>query len=196
VLNATQLQVNGVNISSTYATQSALAAKQDSLTVISTNVPLFSGTTVRALAAGSNIDLSVASNVITVAAHLTNYALLTDLYTKQDTLLASATGTPLLNGSILRSISAGTNVALSLLDNNVAVSVPTFRGNVITATGPMTVPTSVFGGILNIAGTPPYTVTLPSPAPVAGAQFELAMNVNQVTTTTPVGFIGGFSGNV
>jgi hypothetical protein len=39
VLNATQLQVNGVNISSTYATQSALTAKQDSLTVISTNVP-------------------------------------------------------------------------------------------------------------------------------------------------------------
>jgi hypothetical protein len=125
-------------------------------------------TTVRALAAGSNINLSVASNIITVDANLTNYALLTDLSTKQDTLLASATGTPLLNGSVLRSISAGTNVALALQDNNVTVSVPSFRGNVVTVTGATTVPTSVFGGILNIAGTPPYTVTLPSPVAVAG----------------------------
>ena len=36
-LNATALQVAGVDISSTYATQSALTAKQDSLTVISTD---------------------------------------------------------------------------------------------------------------------------------------------------------------
>ena len=56
----------------------------------------------------------MASNVITVDANLTNHALLTDLSTKQDTLSASATGTPLLNGSVLRSISAGTNVALAL----------------------------------------------------------------------------------
>ena len=84
VLNAPQLPVNGVNISSTYAMQSALAPQQDSLTVISTHVPLFSGTTVRAVAAGSNINLSVASNIITVDANLTNYALLTDLSTEAE----------------------------------------------------------------------------------------------------------------
>ena len=103
-------------------------------------------------------------------------------------LLASATGIPLLNGSVLRSISAGTNVALALQDNNVSVSVPTFRGNVVTVTGAATAPTSVFGGILECAGTTTgYTVTLPSPVANPGAKFDLNMNVSQVTLSTPVG---------
>ena len=48
---------------------------------------------------------------------------------------------------------------------------------------------------MNVSGTPPYTITLPSPVTVAGAQFDLVLNVNQVTITTPVGYIGGASGN-
>ena len=85
---------------------------------------------------------------------------------------------------MLRSTSAGTNVALALQDNNVTISMPSFRGNVATVTGATTVPISVFSGLLNVAGTPPHTVTLPSPVAVAGAQFELAMNVSQVTMDT------------
>ena len=106
----------------------------------------------------------MASNVITVDANLTNYALLTDLSTKQDTLLASATGTPLLNGSVLRSISAGKNVSLALQDNNITVSVPYVIGNNITTPGTTTLTSSIFGGYVTVSGVPPftpYTITLP-----------------------------------
>ena len=60
-------------------------------------------------------------------------------------LASPDTGTPLLNGSVLRSISAGTKVSLALQDKNVSISVPSFRGNVVTVTGATTAPTSVFG---------------------------------------------------
>ena len=92
------------------ATQTALGLKQGALTVVSSNTPLFSDTTVRSLAAASPINLSVASNVISIGADLTAYARLTDLSTKQDSLVASATGTALLSSNVLRSLSEGTNV--------------------------------------------------------------------------------------
>ena len=77
-MNATALQVNGTNISSTYATQTALGLKQDALTVVSSNTPLISGTTVRTLAAGSNVNLTVNSNVITIDVKSSGHALTTD----------------------------------------------------------------------------------------------------------------------
>ena len=49
-VNATALQVNGVDISSTYATQTALALKQDQLTAITSNTPVLNDKTIRAIA--------------------------------------------------------------------------------------------------------------------------------------------------
>jgi hypothetical protein len=194
-VNATALQVGGVDISSTYATRTALDQKQNALTVVSSNIPLFSGNTVRTLAAASPIGLSVDNNIISIGADLTTYARLTDLSTKQDALVASVTGTALLNGSVLRSISAGSNVSLTLQNNDVRINVPYITGNAVVVTGATTLTASqVFGGIVNVSGTPPYTITLPSPVTVTGAQFDMTLSVNQVTVTTPVGYIGGVSG--
>ena len=126
---------------------------------------------------------------------MTNYALLTDLSTKQETLLASATGSPLLKGSTLRSISAGTNVALLLQDNNPTVNVPSFRGTVVTVIGIATVPTSVLSGVFDCAcATTGYTVTLPSSVATPAAKFDVNMSVSQITLSTPVGHFRGLSG--
>ena len=58
---------------------------------------------------------------------------------------------------------------------------------------------SVYGGFVTVdASTPfgPYTITLPSPVTVPGAQFELMMNQSSpITIATPVGWIGGASGS-
>ena len=52
---------------------------------------------------------------------------------------------------------------------------------------------------MTVSGTPPftpYTITLPSPVTVPGAQFELMMDVGiPITITTPAGWIGGVSGS-
>ena len=111
------------------------------------------GVALPALQEGLNINLTSQNNITTISANLAGYALTSDMIAnlgaKQDTLLASATGTPLLNGSVIRSISAGANVTLGLQNTAITVSVPTFRGNAVTVTGTATVPTSVFGGFLN-----------------------------------------------
>ena len=52
---------------------------------------------------------------------------------------------------------------------------------------------------MTVSGTPPftpYTITLPSPVTVPGAQFELMMDVGiPITIATPAGWIGGVSGS-
>ena len=81
-----------------------------------------------------------------------------------------ATGTPLLSGSIVRSISAGTNVSLAVQDNSVRISVPYIAGNTLITTGATTLSAQiVYGGFVTVSGTPPftpYTITLPSPVTV------------------------------
>jgi hypothetical protein len=73
------------------------------------------------------------------------------------------------------------------------------RGPAIITTGTRTLTASeVFGSVVTVSGVPPftpYTITLPSPAAVAGAQFEMMLNVGiPITIATPVGWIGGMSG--
>ena len=75
----------------------------------------------------------------------------------------------MLSGSIVRSISAGTNVSLAVQDNSVRVSVPYIAGNTLITTGATTLTTQiVYGGFVTVSGTPPftpYTITLPHPSP-------------------------------
>jgi hypothetical protein len=58
--------VNGVDISSTYATQTALGLKQDQLTAITTNVPVLNDKTIRALTGSQGVSVSAANNIITI----------------------------------------------------------------------------------------------------------------------------------
>jgi hypothetical protein len=84
---------------------------------------------IRALNAGTNVSLQTVDNIITInASHpdLSQYALTSDvianLAQKQNNLLASATGTFLLNGNVIRSLVAGSNMSLSVADNAVTLA--------------------------------------------------------------------------
>jgi hypothetical protein len=75
-LNATALQVGGVNVSSTYATQTALGLKQDKLTAITTSVPVLNGATVTALTGSRGNFVSALNDTITIQGpDLSGYAL-------------------------------------------------------------------------------------------------------------------------
>ena len=150
------------------ALSTELSGKQDTLTAITTNTPIMRDRTIRALQAGTNIELGVANDIVTINANLSGYALTSDVNTnlasKQNTLIASAGGTPLLNSNVVRSLVAGTNVSLALQNNDISISVPYIAGNTLITTGATTLTTQiVYGGIVNVSGTSSYTITLPSP---------------------------------
>ena len=80
--------------------------------------------TIRALNPGTNVLLQTVDNIITInASHpdLSQYALTSDvianLAQKPNNLLASATGTFLLHGNVIRSLVAGSNMSVSVADN-------------------------------------------------------------------------------
>jgi hypothetical protein len=126
----------GIGLSTTNNTVTITANRQDlvgglqeGLLPITTNVPIMVDRTIRALNAGTNVSLQTVDNIITInASHpdLSQYALTSDvianLAQKQNNLLASATGTFLLNGNVIRSLVAGSNMSLSVADNAVTLA--------------------------------------------------------------------------
>ena len=129
-----------------------------------------------------------------------------------DVIVSNTTTLTLSSGAFTGSVGSGTSSATltptpsphyHLLSNgsdwlvhNAAIS----RGPAIITTGTRALTAAeVFGSVVTVSGIPPftpYTITLPSPAAVAGARFELMLDVGiPITITTPTGWTGGMSGS-
>ena len=124
-----------------------------------------------------------------------------------DVIIANPTTLTLSSGTFTGSMGSGTStVALSPIrsthyhlssdGSNWRVHSTGLGTRSVIVTGATTLGSEVFGGTITVSGTASYTITLPSPVETAGAQFELMMNVGlPITISTPVGWIGGISGN-
>jgi hypothetical protein len=101
------------------------SAKQDKLTAKTSDTPIMRDTTIRALAAGTNMSFSTANDVITInGPNLGSYATSSDLNAKQASLTADATGTKILNGTTVRSVSGQQNVSLEVVGDKINIKGP------------------------------------------------------------------------
>ena len=115
--------------------QLSVSGKQDALQTAQSGTPLLNGLKIRSLSASQNISLGVQDDVVTITGpNLSTYALTSTVNGKQDALQAVPSGTPLLNGLKVRSLSATRNVSLGVQDDVVTITGPDLSTYALSST--------------------------------------------------------------
>jgi hypothetical protein len=173
--------VNGVDISSTYATQTALGLKQDQLTAITTNVPVLNDKTIRALTGSQGVSVSAVDNIITIQGpNLTTYAPLSN---------PSFTGrvtTPALTVTDILETSATEIDAVQHL-----ICTSGLRSPMLTTASNTIMDKSLLGKLLRCTGSS-QSISLISPTVFPGGYFEVLVTNSTSFTIFEGTFTGPF----